>query len=784
MSGGITSLQALNQWVVWRLEYKPGILKPTKIPYNARTGEPASSMAAETWSDYITACNAVTTGRFSGIGFVFSDLDPYFFFDLDGCRDALTGTLTDEAAAIVSVFPGAAWEISQSGEGIHIVGRCDKRLFVDRRNKWSGWLEFYTGKRFMALGPSGWNGNVDIDWTYALLAIVPVRPVDANGVALDDSVERDPRWKGPEDDAALIQKMLANVGGTKAKLGASPTNRQLWEGDPVALGQFFPSSTGKPFDQSQADQSLLNMLAFWTGRDHARMIRLFSMSALGKRDKWTKRAYYRNRSVGNSIRACNNVYHETTRDERRERQKEENQAIGDAFNTDELYAPNLTLDQMYERFFYVHGVDGIIDSATFTPFKVVAAERTFAGSVTMIPGPVDVITGEPKMKRVSNLALWMTEADGRSKKIVESITWKPNAGLITDVPETHKRGFNMWRGFRVPPGLPTNYGDWLEAWRVHLDYLVPVVSERERFEQWLAHMIQRPQELPHTAYLMFTEQTGIGRNWLSSVLVRVLRGYVASGVDVGKILDGSFNGRLSQKLLAVVDEVRAGMDERRYNRSEKLKSVINEESRQIDTKHGLQTVEWNCMRWLFFSNHPDALPFDNNDRRLVVIANPTVRGGVNYYTWLYGVLQEPAFVASVWQHLSTLDISSFNPGEHAPMNAAKQAALKSMSGLLDEMLSAFVDACPNDLATVGQIKAFLTMSGMGQDVPKDTVLRHALKRSKIIQTGKQAKINGKLESIVILRSWQLNELVNPENGFWLINSENIEKLCLGTIKRA
>ena len=44
---------------------------------------------------------------------------------------------------------------------------------------------------------------------------------------------------------------------------------------------------------SEADCVLLVLLAFWTGGDAARMQRLFDASALGKREKWTRRPDYR-----------------------------------------------------------------------------------------------------------------------------------------------------------------------------------------------------------------------------------------------------------------------------------------------------------------------------------------------------------------------------------------------------------------------------------------------------------------------------------------------------------
>ncbi|MER9530165.1 DUF5906 domain-containing protein [Mesorhizobium sp. M0309] len=745
------------QWVVWRLVQRPGELKPAKLPFDAKTGQSASSVDPSTWSNYSTAVAAMATGAYAGIGWVFTDQDGYFFLDLDGCRDGMTGELTPEAQAICDRFLGAAYEVSQSGEGLHIFGRCDKVSLANCRNRWDGWKEFYLTGRFVAFGSGGITGDLEIDWTNVLACTIPMRAAGETDASCEPA-ERDPRWRGPEDDDELITRVLASTGGDKAKLGEGPTNRQLWEADAAALGQFFPSTAGKPFDHSAADLALMNAFAFWTGKDHERMIRLFSQSALGKRDKWTKRAYYRNKTTLNSIAHCRNVYAPLTRDERREKQMAQNREIGDAFNNHDLAAPELSLDEMYDRLIYVHGVDGVVDRKTFTTYKTPVCERVFARSVdTINVGEPDPISGNFKTRRLSRFKTWIGELDGRAKHQIEALTWKPNAGAIADVPESHATGFNMWRGFQ-PFAVPPNWQEWLKAWNIHLAYLVPIEAERRRFEQWLAHIVQCPQLLPHTGYLMYTEQTGIGRNWLSSVLVRVLRGYVAAGLDIREVLDGNFNGRLTQKLLAVVDEAKAGMqDSRRFERSETLKSIINQESRRINIKHGLETVEHNCMRWLFFSNHADALPFENNDRRIIVIANPTWRATPEYYTWLYGMLQYPEFAASVRQHLATLDISSFNPGEHAPMNAAKLQALNEMKSEIDKASSDFASRWPGRLATNSHLRAHIA-EVLGEDIAKGIKgLQHIVKRAGMTATQRVFKMNGRAETALIMRD------IGPDN---------------------
>jgi putative DNA primase/helicase len=63
-------LRALLNWVTWKLEkvaYK-GIVRATKVPYNARTGKHAQSNNPTTWSSFADAVAALERG-YDGIGF-------------------------------------------------------------------------------------------------------------------------------------------------------------------------------------------------------------------------------------------------------------------------------------------------------------------------------------------------------------------------------------------------------------------------------------------------------------------------------------------------------------------------------------------------------------------------------------------------------------------------------------------------------------------------------------------------------------------------------------------
>jgi len=135
-------LRQRRHWVVWKLEERDG--KPTKVPYIAGGSGKASSTDSLTWRSFEEAVRALETGRYDGLGFVFSSGDPFAGVDLDDCRDPETGELEEWAAKIVEAF-GSYAEVSQSGTGVHII------VMGKAPNKKRGKVEAYSSERYFAL---------------------------------------------------------------------------------------------------------------------------------------------------------------------------------------------------------------------------------------------------------------------------------------------------------------------------------------------------------------------------------------------------------------------------------------------------------------------------------------------------------------------------------------------------------------------------------------------------------------------------------------------------------
>jgi putative DNA primase/helicase len=135
-------MRQYRHWVVWKLEERDDDL--TKMPYIAGGVGKASSTDSRTWRSFEEAVQALETGRYSGVGVVFSSGDPFAGIDLDKCRDPETGELEEWAAKAVEVFGGYA-EVSQSGTGVHIIirGKAPNK----KRDK----AEAYSLERFFAM---------------------------------------------------------------------------------------------------------------------------------------------------------------------------------------------------------------------------------------------------------------------------------------------------------------------------------------------------------------------------------------------------------------------------------------------------------------------------------------------------------------------------------------------------------------------------------------------------------------------------------------------------------
>ncbi len=274
------------QWVVWKLTPRPDEPKPTKVPYDARTGRHASTTDPSTWASFEEAAAFCASNEWaSGVGYVLSADDPYVGIDLDACRDPKTGRLEPWAKQIVKRLASYT-EISPSGTGLRIFVRGE----LPPHGRRKGHIEIYSHARFLTITGDRYLAAPDtiherhdelLEWHHEVFGDPPAER--QNGHTARQPVQL--------ADADLLLKARSSEHG--AAFWA------LWNGDYSAYGS-----------QSEADLALVNYLAFWCGPDPSRIDQLFRSSGL-YREKWDRQDY-RDRTIDKALegRTEADYYHE------------------------------------------------------------------------------------------------------------------------------------------------------------------------------------------------------------------------------------------------------------------------------------------------------------------------------------------------------------------------------------------------------------------------------------------------------------------------------------------
>lgn len=417
----------------------------------------------------------------------------------------------------------------------------------------------------------------------------------------------------------------------------------------------------------------------------------------------------------------------------------ESRDIGEGPAESEHFPPIFDLPAMLAEAVYV------ADGAQVVPRSDPRAGWSFEDFVRYTAASV-IRTGA-KGKPAAVARAWLAHP---KRVTVETRTFRAGGELITMDPNDQK-AINTWR---EPPRIPPP-ADWRERAKLFLDhvaYLVPNKDEREALLDWFAHTEQHPGVLPHVHFLMWARRHGIGRNWVSCVLARVWPGVVALDVDLPALLDGGFNGRLSRKTFAVVNEINEGAGGAAgYRHANRLRTLLTDEIRLVNPKYGRQYVEFNATRWLMFSNHPTALPLDRFDRRVYVIRNPDEPCDAAYYAHLYAAAGDGAFVASVRELLRSRDVSRFNPGMHAPLTEAKQRMIEATTPDADAELEALIRDYPADVITAEHL--VLRLFGAESSAHDRMALRFVAARWGVARLPKRVSVRGtESRNIWVLRN--------------------------------
>ncbi|MAB53451.1 DUF5906 domain-containing protein [Marinobacter sp.] len=604
----LAPLAAYRQFIAYKLVPNPDG-RTIKKPVDPATGRVHDAHDRSIWTDFESVA---ASGH--PVGFVFCDDDPFFFIDIDDCAlPPKFATWSPLALELISRFPGAAVEVSQSGTGLHIIGTGDAP--TDRKIKGDG-FDLYTDGRFIALTGNGAIGSVLSDHTPALAQLVKDYLTMDVGKPTKLEWTEGPcaEWSGPEDDDELLRRAMSGR-SSAAAFGSRASFRNLWEADEDALAAAFPDDHKvRPYDASKADSALAQHLAFWTGKDCERIKTLMERSGL-KRDKWDDRAdYYLPRTI---LKAC-----------AQQKAVASSKAASKPPETHTNFVVPSMMDEIFDRCVYV-----VNQHRAYVPGGRLLEPKQFR---VIYGGRKYVI--DPEGKSTTNAWDAFTESELWRPTVTDTTCFRPElepGSIVSDGSET---AVNVWE----PVNTHREPGD-ASRWVELVQKLLPVDQDFQTYMAYLAACVQYPGVKFRWAPLLQSAQ-GAGKGAISEALSWAI-GQRYVHLQKASDLGNKFNAWIQHKLLVVVDEIKAG-DRREIMDS--LLDLVTNKRVAVQGKGADQDTSDNRANFLFFSNNKDAILIDKNDRRYAVFyaaqqeAADLARDGMdgNYfpdlYAWLNG----------------------------------------------------------------------------------------------------------------------------------------------------
>ena len=752
----LAPMAAYNQFILWTTFTRDDRI--IKLPVDYRTGRAFPKGGGwqqdpNAWTSAEIALQAAGVfGPDYGVGFFFTENDPFFFVDIDKCL-LPTNDWSPLAKNVMSWFPGAAVEISQSGKGLHIFGQCAVSVAHNKKNTPLG-LELYTKKRFVALTGNNMTGSAAVDFSTNLPAYVAAYhpPKGAEeGAAWTTEARED--WTGPEDDDKLLEKALAVKGGAGSIFGNKATFADIWHADEDVLATSYPDPSrndGCPYDRNAVDMALSQHLAFWTGNNCERILRLMKLSGL-VRDKW-EREDYLIMTIENSVAMQESVYN-----------------VPDAADVE----PILKLKGSDKQKAYAHGLVAAImaqctpeqskallglrgnalnakfwiDNQGLAPADIIAVVTpvSAAAPITTSSEPIikqgyqflgvseqlehfkgcmyvqdvhrvltpagsllkqdqfNAVYGgysfqfEPDASGKTTKRAWDAFVESQAIRFpqAQSTIFRPDLPAGELVIEENRALVNTF----VPINTPRLHGD-VTPFLNHLAKVLPDARDREILLSFMAAVIQYPGEKFQWAPLLQGTE-GNGKTLFSRCVAAAVGERYTHWPAANEIAE-KYNSWVFDNIFIGIEDI-CVPDHKKEILSVLLPMITNDRlaKRAMQTD---QVMHWNCSKFMFNANPRDAIQKTKKDRRYCVFftaqqdEEDIERDGMggNYFPELYKWLKKAGGYAMVAQYLEDYAIpEEFNPATvcmRAPTTSTTHEVLEaSMGGVEQEVQEAIAE---------------------------------------------------------------------------------------------
>lgn len=663
LPGALAALAASDQFVTWFAypSEKPG--KMDKIPCLWHSGAPIDAHNPANWTN---AGSALAThkladrGYGSGIGFVFTANDPFFFLDIDGALQP-DGQWSPLAQELCARFAGCAVEVSHSGRGLHVFGRTGAYPHGTRNTPLH--LELYTSGRFVALTGTHASGDSAFDATAAFCATAAqfFPPTAPRLTAGEWTTEPVPEWSGPDDDNELIRRALSAAAKSVAgAFGGKLTFADLWTGN-------VPDDS-----RSEGDMSLANNLAFWTGRNCARMERLMRASG-SYREKWeTSRpeGTYLTKTI---LAAC--AFNVANGGKVASEPARPVAAVSAEGGPEFLMAD--------EQLTYFAGCTYILDHLKIYHLgrnKLMEREAfnvRYGGKVFVMDSRGEKTTDNPYTA--------LTQSRVNRPAMVDDMCFRPSLAPGEIITQGDWTAINTY----VPYHCVSTPGD-ASPFLNHLAKMLPDPGDLEVLLQYLAHLAQRPG-VKVQWWPVIQGSKGNGKTLITRCLAYINgEAYTHFPNAAALARDGmKFNAWVLRKTFFAIEEV-ALAGKRDF--LEELKPIVTNERVPVEPKGVDAMTGDNAGNGLITTNHRDGVPIDDDERRYAIFfcaqqrKAHLFRDGMmgDYFPNLYAWLDAGGY-AYVAHYLKTYPLWAQFP-TRAPETTSTRDAIQQSLGRAEQLV--------------------------------------------------------------------------------------------------
>ena len=749
-----SELIAMNRWVLWR--YVKVGTKWNKMPFQP-DGKAAKSTDPSTWSTFDQALSRYILGHdFDGIGFCFDGSDQVHGIDIDDC--IIDGQMNDEAKELLARVDGYA-EISPSGTGLKLFTRTNLSATMVKKG-----IEIYTDGRYFTVTGHALNGHdrlpaaaQDLGWFVSKhFGQVPAAPAEGGALAL---------YKAPLADWDLERVQDQLLPFIDPDCGYAE-----W----VQVGQAL-------YHQGNGGNEWLELWDSWS-----RPGATYKEDVCA--DKW--KSFSAQRSKGHGPVTLASLIKQVGQVKKKQsmaKVQEYRQAISLCEDPEELItsvcqliAADTEMDKINRNMLATamrKQLKSLQYDLPLSDVKRLLKPKTNDAIPDWLEDWVYVthedkffnVVTKRKVTQTSFNAMFNREVGGfdtENKAAVialdlykiptpDKIIYLPNAPEMFDL-----NGVPCVNGYdpNSPPDIPADYTQAdlaaIETVKKHMQLILTEPEAVATMLGWMAHNAQNPGKKIRWAPLIKGIE-GDGKTVLGKMMSAVM-GMVNVGVVSPAALNSQYSGWADGRCINVLEEIRM-VGHNRHDVLNALKPYITNDIITVLPKQVNEYVAPNTCNYIAFTNHQDALPLEETDRRWWVQFTPFVdqaqlaaATGPDYFRKLHTAIEQHGPALRKW--LLEMDIPDhFDADGQAPKSAAK-AAMVSLNISDEELMIREVieKGCPGvhkEVISTQHLAAALSMME-NIEVPKTSAMARLLGKLGYSKMSRQVKWKG-----IPLRLW-------------------------------